>query len=102
MSDILKHTPGPWRAEKAKSWMILDPTKCYEISGAGWPSFALVVADMDRPTDTAQGLLNVCLIKAAPCLLECLKDARRVLTDDGAQIDIAYIDDVIARAEGRS
>lgn len=34
-------------------------------------------------------------------LLECLKDARSKLSDQD-EIDLAYIDEVIAKAEGRS
>ena len=102
MVDNLRHTEAPWKAERAASFEGLDPLKCYAISGKGWGSFALVVADMDLPTDTAEGLLNVALIKHAPELLECLKDARRVLADKGDLIDLGHIDDVIAKAEGRS
>lgn len=39
------------------------------------------------------------LISAAPELLECLKDTRRLLTDQDA-IDLVHIDAVIAKAEG--
>lgn len=44
---------------------------------------------------------NACLFAAAPQLLECLKDARNNL-HACADIDRAYLDEVIAKAEGRS
>ncbi|OCJ12506.1 hypothetical protein A6U86_05645 [Rhizobium sp. AC27/96] len=44
---------------------------------------------------------NAYLVAAAPALLECLKDARSQLSDQ-EKIDLVYIDEVIAKAEGRS
>lgn len=44
-------------------------------------------------------IANAHLIAAAPTLLECLIEARSLLSDPDA-IDLAYLDEVIAKARG--
>ncbi|MEZ2220728.1 hypothetical protein [Rhizobium sp. RCC_161_2] len=104
-----KHTPGPWEVE--------DPMGAeigFSIVQAGLKTYEwefIAMACQSTAGDERMGRqrfispkeqeANARLIAAAPELLECLKDARRLLSDQVA-IDLVYLDEVIAKAEGRS
>lgn len=85
------HTPLPWKAENGAgrgAW----------IMGAdeGWS--ALVCGNNDE-TAIANKDFIVRACNSHYDILDCLKEARKHL--DNADIDLAYIDEVIAKAEGR-
>ncbi|NTG07110.1 hypothetical protein [Rhizobium rhizogenes] len=104
-----KHTPGPWEVEDPMGAeiglsIVQAGLKTYE-----WEFIAMVcqstagdeLMGRQRFISPKEQEANACLIAAAPELLECLKDARRLLSDQEA-IDLVHLDEVIAKAEGRS
>lgn len=102
-----KTTPGPWEVENPMGEeiglsIVQAGLKTYE-----WEFIAMVCQSTagdermgrQRFISRKEQKANAHLIAAAPELLECLKDARSKLADPNA-IDLAYIDEVIAKAEG--
>lgn len=95
-----KHTPGPWIIDpkylsEVQTSSMLTVATCWHEHAAGQTIDVVGVVECSLEESAA----NARIIAAAPELLECLKDARRLLTDQDA-IDLAHIDEVIAKAEG--
>lgn len=98
-------TPGPWHPGHFGG----DGTcQCKSVVSEGYAGSVCTISvdnglrigeggNDSPPRDEA--IANMHLISSAPELLECLKEARRLLTDQDA-IDLAHIDEVIAKAEG--
>ncbi|HEY4202077.1 MAG TPA: hypothetical protein VGM83_16100 [Devosiaceae bacterium] len=95
MAEDTRHTRGPWRLG-------------YEDGSGSGPDFYTITA-RNRPVvlggdgfglpHGVRQAADARLIAAAPELLDCLREARQHLEQD--RIDVVYIDEVIARAEGR-
>jgi hypothetical protein len=65
----IKHTPGPWTAERSKKGYSMH------INAEQWLAFAKVYIRMAGDhKDVKEGLANVNLILAAPDLLKALED----------------------------
>lgn len=77
----MTHSPGPWLAKTYG----YEKYGIYDANGAD-------LGTVFRHRDA-------CFIACSTLVLECLKEARKHL--DNADIDLAYIDEVIAKAEGR-
>lgn len=89
-----KFTPGPWLVVH-DGWQPWDGAIEIQASRSAQNPYTTIAWTPTGGDEVA----NALLIAAAPELLECLKDARRLLTDQDA-IDLAHIDEVIAKAEG--
>lgn len=87
-------TLGPWKFqytdESGECFIIAENLGGMVGAALPWPT------EIDA-RDFRRVIANARLIAAAPELLECLKDARRLLTDQDA-IDLAHVDSVIAKA----
>lgn len=98
-----KHTPGKWQKGPAlmrmMSHAITAPSKQN-------PLLRVIVAHVeqqnDRDTGDAEDAANASLIEAAPEMLDALRRISNCeyLTDEVG--DLALIDALIAKAEGRS
>lgn len=91
LDNKAKHTPGPWRVCTRSAWRIRDASD-NTVSCTGNDSALAGKHEADAR-----------LIAAAPEMYEALKDAHRVLTKAGMSdaIDLDYIEEVLAKAEGR-
>lgn len=88
------HTPGPWRIDYGTFAVVSDhPTGHDQDMNTLYYNGHLVC-------ESIKWEANARLIAASPELLGCLKEARKHL--DNADIDLSYIDEVIAKAEGRT
>lgn len=88
----IKHSKGPWRLDGPDWYGDYNILPAHE-------SLAVGAITRNGFRSAEETLANAHLAVTAPELLECLKDARRLLTDQDA-IDLAHIDSVIAKAEG--
>lgn len=84
------HTPGPWKAD---TFMVMG--------GEGSRDRICHVGTTTSlgPARSYETLANAALIAAAPELLEALRYSRRWLKPEDH--DVAFVDAIIAKAEGR-
>jgi hypothetical protein len=91
-----KHTPGPW--------IVYDDWYIRAVDGVG--SFATVCAPILPLMTEQEHRANAVLIASAPELLQTLERVRTDLIAELGQwvyrVNFNYIDDAIAKAEGRS
>lgn len=106
MSEIVKHTPGPW---------VLDPQYLSEVQtedlktiASCWHEHAdgaTITVTGVLPCSLAESAANAHLIRAAPELLKLAAQYRDDLhhppSPDSKQRRLAAIEAVIAKAEGR-
>lgn len=86
---MAKHTDGPWEFHNS-SGQIVRPT--------GADDWMLLAEVHLRAVGEEQFNANGLAMAAAPEILKALKYARRFLKAE--DVDIAYIDSIIAKAEG--
>jgi hypothetical protein len=98
----VEHTPGPWRVDSRHDIQTADGKT--EIGTADYDSLAqqygwLGAAGFGAHVSSDVAAANARLIAASPELLVALKYARRFLNP--ADVDMAFIDAAIAKAEGK-
>ena len=75
MTQLDKHTPGPWRTRLEDGYAF--------VSGYDWYDFARVVVRMDGDNEAkSEGLANLKLIRSAPEMLATLRAIAEVVADD--------------------
>lgn len=95
------HTPGPWGYEDPLGPDILSIVANPDAPPYEWVHVAQIgfTDDEDDARSFDEHEANARLIAAAPEMLECLIEARSLLSDPDA-IDLGYLDEVIAKAKG--
>jgi hypothetical protein len=112
MSDIPKHTPGPWRHETIQVKEFEEIGVRRKMFGADGQLMLWQEPYFKNPFDRLYEVVRLSdadwpLISAAPKMLEALKDAIEVLTaiaadDDAHAYSVALtVHAAIAKAEGR-
>lgn len=98
MTQLAKHTPGPWTARKAPE----RNAYAWDVEGAqGTVSIIARMALVDRVSEV-EG--NAHLIAAAPAMYEALKDSLLMIPDgmtSNTHPIVQRIRQALAQAEGR-
>lgn len=115
---MVKHTAGPWHADRAKSgarrdYHQIDVTGRNGLYGSGWPLTVADTSNRDRLVGDVEDAANARLIAAAPELVETLRELIEEITywhpdDEGWQAEsdsehmwIRKARALLARIEGK-